>query len=34
MWDDRAKCPGIKVPPLENYYGLVVEHLTLGLRSD
>ena len=34
MWDDRAKCPGIKVPQLENYYGMIVEHLTQGLHSD
>src|SRR5919106_1957127 len=30
MWDDRAKCPGITVPPLESYYELIVEHLTQG----
>lgn len=34
MWDDRAKCPGIKVPPLENYYDLIVEHLTQSAYSD
>jgi predicted HD phosphohydrolase len=34
MWDDRAKCPGITVPPLESYYDLIVEHLTQGFRPD
>lgn len=34
MWDDRAKCPGISVPPLESYYNLIVEHLAQSLRLD